>query len=69
MHPILRIFDYQTDASLSVCGSCDPYTTTVGILGSAGTCNTIGCLTAEVSTSDVLGIGQCYEYESVENES
>ena len=25
MHPILRIFDYQTDASLSVIGSTTPY--------------------------------------------
>ena len=25
MHPILRIFRYQTDASLSVCGSTTPY--------------------------------------------
>ena len=63
MHPILRIFDYQTDASLSVCGSCQSYGTTVGILGSDHTCNTIGCLTAEVSTSDVLGIGQQAGYE------
>ena len=63
MHPILRIFDYQYDASLSVCGSCQSYGTTVGILGSADTCNTIGCLTAEVSVLYVLGIGQQAGYE------
>ena len=63
MHPILRIFDYQYDASLSVCASCQSYGTTVGILGSDHTCNTIGCLTAEVSVLDVLGIGQQAGYE------
>ena len=63
MHPILRIFDYQYDASLSVSGSCQSYGTTVRILGSAGTCNKIGCLTAKVSTSDVVGIGQQAGYE------
>ena len=25
IHPILRIFVYQTDASLSLLGLCDPY--------------------------------------------
>ena len=63
MHPILRIFDYQTDASLSVSGSTESYGTTVGILGSAGTCNKIGCLTVQVSASDVVGIGQQAGYE------
>ena len=63
MHPILRIFDYQTDASLSVSGSTESYGTTVGILGSDHTCNTIGCLTVQVSTSDVVSIGQQARYE------
>ena len=69
MHPILRIFDYQYDASLSVIGSTESYGHTVGILGSDHTCNTIGCLTVQISAFDVLGIGQCHEYESVEDES
>ena len=69
MHPILRIFPYQTLASLAVLGSCDPYHTTVGILGSVDTCNIIGCLTVQISAFDVLGIGECYENECVEDES
>ena len=63
MHPILRIFLYQYDASLSVCGSCQSYGTTVGILGDSPPCNIRGCLTAKVSTSDVVGIGQQAGYE------
>ena len=60
MHPILRIFDYQTDASLSVCGSCQSYGTTVE---TRATCNTYAVLTVQVSTFDVLGIGQQAGYE------
>ena len=69
MHPILRIFVYHNHASLTVLGSTESYGTTVGILGSVDTCNTIGCLTVQVSAFDVLGIGECYENECVEDES
>ena len=49
MHPILRIFRYQTDASLSVSGSTTPY-------GQGGHLSTIGiCEHDEVTTL----VGEC----------
>ena len=49
MHPILRIFRYQTDASLSICGSTEPY-------GQGGGLSTIDiCEHDEVPTL----VGEC----------
>ena len=60
MHPIIRIFDYQNDASLSVSGSTESYGTTVE---TRATCNTYAVLTVQVSASDVVSIGQQARYE------
>ena len=43
MPAILRIFVYQTDASLSVLGQCGPYGQGAGRLGSMTPCNIMPC--------------------------
>ena len=45
MPAILRIFLYQTDASLSVLGQCGSYDQGVDLSDSMVICNTMRCLT------------------------
>ena len=56
MPAILRIFVYQTDASLSVIGSTTPYDQGVDLSGVRLVWNNMRCLPSEVSVADVLGI-------------
>ena len=56
MPAILRIFVYQTDASLSVIGSTTPYDQGAGLSGGRLIWNNMRCLPCEVSVLYVLGI-------------
>ena len=56
MPAILRIFLYQTDASLSLIGSTTPYDQGGGLRGGRLIWNNMRCLPSEVSVPYVLGI-------------
>ena len=56
MPAILRIFHYQTDASLSVIGSTPSYDQGGDLSGRRGSANNMRCRTLQISVADVLGI-------------
>ena len=56
MPAILRIFSYQTDASLSLFGSTPSYDQGVDLSRHELIWNNMRCLPGEVSVADVLGI-------------
>ena len=65
MPAILRIFPYQTDASLCSIGSTTPYDQGADLSRHELIWNNMRCLPCEVSVADVLGIAQGHECDTV----
>ena len=68
MPAILRIFLYQTDASLSLIGSTPSYDQGAGLSDSRRIWNNMRCLPSKVSVADVLGVSQEAYDDAVEQE-